>query len=1357
MQAVKTYMIECSRGKRSSDTSKKDRDNAQWTSNVDFNLEVGDSINLENSIIHTIGEEESTIELDGETGDLVDNIIGIKFINYVNDNGYNTLKLPYVGMSNFLQNNFLPYEVQYDVLTIGDGDLGGPWYVGDTFSFEIESSYTGIVKAITDANTPHRLQITGSFYWFDWLNSNAANTSGAGLFIDGVITGQKIGIMEIGKSTTYPEPDIDILPVTQFQSIGTIIKQNVSGKEMAVSYGEPLNTEGYNFKFSFLENVTDKPQITAPNNIYTAFGSYPTQEDHQAEHSVTGMNYIKLSTSYKGPYRTNNSSIKDQDFKDASFTVEPMYSEIIINVPAPSYESPQVVTNTMNEQLHTTFAQDEGTIPKNQKGQVYPHVSGPLNSIINCNGSSENFWGELAVKDLNCWKAIHISMRMDLAFEGKFDYSASEADYTSPRPCIMVDGTKNMCKLYDKTDVVETCVFPNYRFPFKFTVTKEASGDTYTHTFDAKYSTLPKYYLITTNIKYNELNVNRFVDYFIKPNEIYDGTETDTDASQKDKENWRFMMDIGSSRDGMNTTNTRSDNDDYKLAGWYYRFLSLGIPDLPPTTPDWPPDGTNSTSLAYGIPLDPYDAGSKIPELQKDICTPRSDFVRRSTFYLREDDKLTITDIETDVPQRFGDSLAKGCKMALFSRQLDDFNTKAKQSNTTETDTLEWTEGDGGNRVNILLNGLDNSLNSEYGIYGINMLKEDAGAEEYYELSPGEKTSNPDKTGSFWRASYQDVGSSVQQQTEEFIYQIRDSESSEDQYTYGGYTLLQFNNNFGMDIITDIYIYSSRNVDYKTGHETNIAAAQFDGSAYVFDPSDPTHILFYLASNKMWLGLIQDDEGSNYKKIKILYNDSFPSDEKNYPPFRYYEDEATKVQRNIKQLYILTSPPSQTSAFSTNLNEITNGSFQSNNKNITLEREDTEKCCAFLLYDDSATKNGDGTWTISEKYPLPVLYHSQFIGKSPSFMDNEACWMVNSQSSDASLIDGSENMQKFCNIGANDPTITFDESISKVVFQNLHTQRRLGIQECPRDDSKEGNIDTADLGSEIIKLNDKAFNYQKFDNLELNTLHDNMQFKKPLNTGLSTSVSGLFIDSIYGQNTSVVTTDQKTSDMTLIDTSNFDGTLLQKLGFKYSDLFVEYGRSYNYYTESLKGAVNLTDRYKQVKPLTTNAFFDIASQPEFSVQDSSLTKEVGKGLPRYQLNLPPSDEFNIDGSTSTQIRATNFPEKIESPYYHVYSDIINTEYIKNKNTMNIVGIIPKNYISGDYVYGFSSSYQIPVLFPQKLSEVNIQIRTPDGQLAPINTQSSIIFKVQRPITYGNIPEIEQGIIKELKKDGNKLQ
>tara|TARA_R110000851_G_scaffold35818_3_gene93998 strand:- start:740 stop:1849 length:1110 start_codon:yes stop_codon:yes gene_type:complete len=353
-------------------------------------------------------------------------------------------------------------------------------------------------------------------------------------------------------------------------------------------------------------------------------------------------------------------------------------------------------------------------------------------------------------------------------------------------------------------------------------------------------------------------------------------------------------------------------------------------------------------------------------------------------------------------------------------------------------------------------------------------------------------------------------------------------------------------------------------------------------------------------------------------------------------------------------------------------------------------------------------------------------------------MDSPVIWLLNDQNVNGSTT-SQENSTNYLNIGANDPTIEFSAAKSRTTIFNLHTQMKLGVNMVAgyMDNTPGTDLVLEDLGNPIIKFSDTKFpffGYFDFTNtivLEQPPFDTITWSPGHRNVGRCTTTSGLAIIGIYGQGQGDIQTN--VSAMTpIVNSDMFTDCLLNKLGFVYTDLFPKYGKFINWHDPATQGTNDPDLLYYSVKPLTTNASLTIADQPSMALQDKTHNPSA-LGLPTYKLGYPGLIEFNLDGDTSTQIVATNLPIKSESAFYQIYSDIVDSEYLSKNQKMNIVGLVPKYFIGGDFIYTQSMEYSFPVMFPRNIRQIKTEIRTPDGKLAPINSKSSVIYKVSRQV------------------------
>lgn len=423
--------------------------------------------------------------------------------------------------------------------------------------------------------------------------------------------------------------------------------------------------------------------------------------------------------------------------------------------------------------------------------------------------------------------------------------------------------------------------------------------------------------------------------------------------------------------------------------------------------------------------------------------------------------------------------------------------------------------------------------------------------------------------------------------------------------------------------------------------------------------------------------------------------------------------------------------------------------------------EQNETVCAFLLYRDSATWNeSSSSWEISTDFALPCMYQGQFL-VSASFLDHPAVWLVNGQRWDdeLNLLKSNVNPQNGGNdvgmsrteniniikIGANNPTIEFDNTIAKCAFTNLHNVKKLGLEDMAKsndgDDNTKYDYDIQNMGNEVVKVNNTNIKYSFAWSLfqGYSSANDqitvNQDYLEDKSWGLVHSTSGIYLDSFYGEG--INDNFQSTDDMIKLTEDNWNNCLLHKLGFNYTDLIVKHGKPTNLYDASKRQIDNPNNYPYLLRPLTTNPVIDIAQAGTLGVTDYTAGLSANQqtngdskygALPLYNGSIGPLNQVNLDGGTSEKIYASGLPSKLESPYYLVYSDIGSPYYIQNNNELPVVGIIVKNYISGDYIYSFQTP-PFNILFNRKLTSIKIEIRDNSGRIVALDKNNSIIFKL----------------------------
>ena len=1351
MSFTKNFLIECSRQNAENvkiTQRSTGRENASWVNKVNFNFEVGDQINCENVVVHSIGASaDSTVELTGEneqsTG-LVDNIIGIKFQNYICDNAYNSIHLP----------AFFPNTTD-DVIGFVPGN-------------------------ITPPGTTENDNING----FD-------------------IPGQAMPVhvsFAVAGTEILPNYGAPIVDNNEFDFKYDVLNYTHKGYTSGYFGNNPKNARTL-FGFRRRDNVEQMTQSVSGKKYTKLSNDYvgPYRKNNVVTEDGAEFYYSKGD---------------DLPLFETSVIVEvdaPIYE-------SPSTICNRI-NEVFHETIPIDEVPDTGVMPKDAEGRILPHVAGPLNTIINANGKpyistddgwtddrvrQNKCWGNICVEDVNKWKAIHAMMRCSLAFSGNIQYYGSPTEYTMFSPCIYLDGhgmAQNYKTTYDGaiTNNAIKSFLPRTVVEYEQSAEDMKTGATHDNiSFSIAYSVIPKYFVVSTNIEYTAENIARIKIWFDNMKK-YQGTYTDINDINRDTDNWFVYSDIGRSMDGVNKKDFPKTYDfSNNEQGEIYSYGGYSTDAAEATPGDfYSPctglamqvktgkfnvrrgdtiDATNypgQQQYAYGIAMNPYDAHIKAGDTLDFSCSPRSDIPgveysyyeygdASATGYSTINARYQTYRIDTDVPCRFKDNEQGDASMKLFAYQLGDYFDLMRFDNGGVAGHLNQ-EGYGEWRRKSLLtkDDFDTSLSDGYGVYGCDIVNSDVVGSYYYDVY-----------GLYWSGLFtlydsQRITNVYQPYKFLFSWEKGDNSGGGTQNVNGKINVMQWNEADKQFLKnTGTYVYSiSTNLSYKDASHNPSNYTINGGDA--IDMSSPKNFFIFTNATDAYVGELVRYSAAGDKNqlnsMKITPIDAMTENEVKNSFLGGTDDDGKTVIVNM--MVIQTNDESGGYAQYDLDPPADTYDIELNNKFPTETHTNSTKCCCFIVAEDSATWDGS-KWVPKNPCALPNIYHGTPFGVSPSFMDSPAIWLLNQERNDTNTDDASssDQMQNYMMIGANDPTCQFDSALSRAKFFNFHTQRILGGREMPVTTDGSGNqtISKETLGQFVIKLNDTTYYYQTTENwTETYDSADPTQSTATVragvgNTGLSTSVSGISIVEFYSQPKGDVATD--IINMTALTEDNFYNCLLYKLGFTYKQFFPDFGLPYNWFDPAIQGKNDIVNRYKSTKPITTNAALSISDAPDIAIQDGTTTLIYGtsaKDVPTYQLGFSGGQGASLDGTTSQAIIAKNLPLKMDNSFYQIYSDIVPTNYKSEGENLNIIGICPKNYIEGDFIYGFASSYTTTVEFPLKIGSINTEIRLPNGQLAPIDQKSSVIYKVQRQMVLPNVDSIIKDISKSNSKSSSK--
>ncbi len=415
--------------------------------------------------------------------------------------------------------------------------------------------------------------------------------------------------------------------------------------------------------------------------------------------------------------------------------------------------------------------------------------------------------------------------------------------------------------------------------------------------------------------------------------------------------------------------------------------------------------------------------------------------------------------------------------------------------------------------------------------------------------------------------------------------------------------------------------------------------------------------------------------------------------------------------------------------------------------------------CGFLVYDNYVRRE------------ILKIQNLTYFGFSPQFQDcPQVCPMSINQSPNyfssppSNGVDDMANMATNINIGAVNPTITFNINFSQYQISNFHTPMY----------QNELNSSADDAGKIVARIQDQTVNFTSFFQNRIDFDGSSLKSGNPWgnsNLGINDSQSGIFINNIYSQKADVITDIISHEDGNAVEITpeNYYNSLWFKLGFTYFDLipikFIENDFKNRFYDLYYNNINVLEYRKLSVKPFTTNSDIGISESIGANVFgfDASSGGTALTGKIAFSLGYNNNQEVALEVS-SAFMSATSIPVQISTPYYRIYTNlpIDNLNYQNDRNNLSCIGLGLRNYASSSFYYSYAMSYNATITKDITITEIKSEIRTTDGVVARnLSDKSSIIYKITQQRTIGSAqpaPEVEllQKINNEL-KENNKIE
>ena len=410
-------------------------------------------------------------------------------------------------------------------------------------------------------------------------------------------------------------------------------------------------------------------------------------------------------------------------------------------------------------------------------------------------------------------------------------------------------------------------------------------------------------------------------------------------------------------------------------------------------------------------------------------------------------------------------------------------------------------------------------------------------------------------------------------------------------------------------------------------------------------------------------------------------------------------------------------------------------------------------------YELSGTPNFNNTTLAGETYGIDSrnFKYGERLGFDPSTIRQPAMLFYNTSYADpAQIATQSEAYPPVAFLGAVNPNIAFDPSLSRFTISGLNTPMTIG-NGLPTDD--QFNLDpTGNPEQQCYNLNaiGQIGNYINNFTSGQPPIFINSINMRQNESSIIDSYSGLSISSIIltredGIEITLLSNGKFSQNYAAIigaDPDNFDydypadilnNTLLGKMGFEIQQLLPTFGSTFAKFENPLAFEATpgtFLDKLQRVcKPMTTGA--DINSAEYQPASTNSLD------MPLYDIgtNIGLASRPAVEQGTIT---AQNLPTKLDYPYLLIYSSIIqggtNTEYfggVDGKSKIPVIGYITRNYNQGDFFYSLEQSFNYTCTKSFTLTEIKTEIRLPDGSRPRLQPHNSVIYKITKPM---EIPE-----------------
>jgi hypothetical protein len=400
-------------------------------------------------------------------------------------------------------------------------------------------------------------------------------------------------------------------------------------------------------------------------------------------------------------------------------------------------------------------------------------------------------------------------------------------------------------------------------------------------------------------------------------------------------------------------------------------------------------------------------------------------------------------------------------------------------------------------------------------------------------------------------------------------------------------------------------------------------------------------------------------------------------------------------------------------------------------------------------FDTTNYSNPTNRWFIDRKN----ADEGQQLGFDPSFTRNEAvCFVSPMIGNQASGTTGELAIDDYMNvgyIGAVNPSILYNPVLSRFEISGLNTPATIGngllsdipelITPNPNPEQicyKVNRIGQIAL-SEAKVIGDVPYSspdvqYNQSNAARIGQFDDAQQQEG----SIIDSQSGIAIENII-----LFDKNDNTTALSETDKDNYKLCMFDKMGFDLNQLLPNFGDNNAFFTNQFvfqnkpptyrTGILNIT------KPATTGSYISSAEIQPLSVNELNL--------PLYDLGASANRPTEPDIEQGT-ITAFELPDKLNFPYYTIYSSIpsMGTDSIwiggnDGYSKLPCMGYLTRENNIGDFYYNSEQTFQYTATKDFTLTEVETDIRLPDGTRPKLNPHSAVIYKITKNLN--SLPQL----------------